>query len=62
MYFALTTAESGVRWALDEDGEEVPNTRVVGGRYLMTEGLPDPTQFTLGALPPIISDPGDAEP
>ena len=61
VYFKLTIGltawdkETGVRWVLDEFGQEVPKSRIVEARYRRDETLPDPEVFKLGPLPPIVS-------
>ncbi len=55
-YFQVLIPEGGaVRWLIDEFGREVPGTRVVGARYKRAKDLPDPSVFSLGPLPPIVS-------
>jgi len=63
--FYLTLREDieiTVGWSIDEFGNEVPNTRIVGDNYKRNQKLPDgdpdklpdPNSFYLAPLPPII--------
>ncbi|MFH1748121.1 MAG: serine/threonine-protein kinase [Planctomycetota bacterium] len=60
---------AGVGWDMDEFGEEVPNTRIPNDDYKRNQKLPDgdpdklpdPYEFKLGPLPPIVETPANAE-
>ena len=50
--------EVGLSWVLDERADEVPDSRIIGDDYQVSWqdwGLPDPEDFHLGPLPPIVS-------
>lgn len=50
------TRQGAINFLLDEHGNEVPGTRVVGDPYLREPGMPDPDIFTIGDLPPLRPD------
>ena len=63
LQFSVTVDEAigaAVSWIVDDDGNDVPGTRVLTDGYeLDRHRLPDPDQFRLRPLPPIVSTPGD---